>query len=59
MEYEEMDCTEQTTMTREEYYARIAQARKDMDCDSGHCSSCAYLNEYGGCDLSESIYAGE
>jgi hypothetical protein len=41
-------------LTQEEYEKKLAYARKDMDCDSEHCSGCPYLID-GACELAESL----
>lgn len=46
-------------MTKEQYKVLYERMRKEMDCNSGHCAGCVYYNEFGGCDLAESIYSGE
>jgi len=38
----------------QDYEEKLSNARKDMDCDSGHCSGCPYHINYG-CELAESL----
>jgi hypothetical protein len=41
-------------LTQTEYKEKLAYARKEMDCESGHCSECPYLiNNI--CELAESL----
>lgn len=46
-------------LTKEQYKERMRVALYEMDCDSGTCAGCVYRNEFGACDLAESIYSGE
>ncbi len=46
--------------TEEVIMEKYHKVREEMDCDSGHCSGCPYLEgPFGTCTLAESIYSGE